>query len=391
MYLSRRRRANRSQLYTGVRCDPEPWQGSPPQTPPSSDDENEIPSIMNKESVKTKISKYIKAQNENLLPSQQYIKYQKKQRLNVTKTAPVPFINKDNDDEKTPKTTAPAPIMSHLLNSKKPKESKLSNKIRGISIPERTRINDETLDESSLNIPTPDHIDIDIDFDSIPEAYYIGHDTNIDLLSSDDEQLSRKNTDIDTLEFDLTLIDDDNLKTNDDEGEENEVALYSPTLMSATNSSSKEQYGYNIMGDFSNSEMPTPENEIIQNNEILNSINIEMELEEESLDEIKVIEMTEIEDGDKNEEVYFNDDKFILLAEQILDEKTVFDQNQININYLQHQAQQTTNHNNNNSQHHYQQQHFSIFHQPNNIWTEPVQYQSYGSYFNYSSQNTCGQ
>jgi len=391
MYLSRRRRANRSQLYTGVRCDPEPWQGSPPQTPPSSDDENEIPSIMNKESVKTKISKYIKAQNENLLPSQQYIKYQKKQRLNVTKTAPVPFINKDNDDEKTPKTTAPAPIMSHLLNSKKPKESKLSNKIRGISIPERTRINDETLDESPLNIPTPDHIDIDIDFDSIPEAYYIGHDTNIDLLSSDDEQLSRKNTDIDTLEFDLTLIDDDNLKTNDDEGEENEVALYSPTLMSATNSSSKEQYGYNIMGDFSNSEMPTPENEIIQNNEILNSINIEMELEEESLDEIKVIEMTEIEDGDKNEEVYFNDDKFILLAEQILDEKTVFDQNQININYLQHQAQQTTNHNNNNSQHHYQQQHFSIFHQPNNIWTEPVQYQSYGSYFNYSSQNTCGQ
>jgi len=171
----RGRRKKKSALYTNFHCDPDPWQGSPPQTPPSSDDEQPAPvsvarnsslrqgaavakavavaptlSTKNRgrriNSVKRKISKYVKMQNANDL-------HANRQPTRPQCTAPVPlplFVKK-----KKTKKTAPVPMPHHFAQSKSKSKPKSKKKLVMKRVPRterRAKAKRENLCKPSMKI-----------------------------------------------------------------------------------------------------------------------------------------------------------------------------------------------------------------------------------------------
>eukprot|EP01084_Bolivina_argentea_P219877 372781_1 len=173
-----------------------------------------------------------------------------------------------------------------------------------------------------------------IDFASIPEAYYVGFDNNIEH-STNKENIQQTSTST------ATTI------TNASNGWYDEVAIYQNSPISTnTNSSTYEHF---VMSDFTNSNSDLDSSTISPNHKI--------EIASNNDKQIVLKDMADIIDSacDCDEEMmYFNDDKFVLLAEQILEE----DASQL--------KQQ--------SPYQYQQQSpWSVVttHQTNNIWAEP--------------------
>lgn len=412
------RRKKKSALYTNFHCDPEPWQGSPPQTPPSSDDEQSAPvsvarnaslrsgaavakafavaptlSTKNRgrriNSVKRKISKYVKMQNANVLQNRQPA------RAQCTAPVPLPLFVKKKMKSRS-KQTAPVPMPHHILKAKS--KSKKKSTAKQIS---RTRIKAkrENLQMISMQqqqiaqmslakanqrslvtanaprnpnpMPTPTNIctapiidDADgVDFGLIPDAYFIGYG-NEALLTTEtgDRNLQNGSREMSSAMdmMDVNIDEIQNMKDLDvlDEPQRNnqtskkQTSAAKPKMhlspqsngslsgaeiianccvsgQSGNNSANGFlQDSYNVLSDLTDFSISDGSHK-----------NIEMELEREiemeleplcgslmdnamaSVSKMDLIEMKTvgIDEGDENASTdYFGDDKFNMLAQEIM-------------------------------------------------------------------------
>jgi len=149
---NRRRKGRKLTIHSHFSHEPEPWQNPPPQTPPSSDDEQpatpppppqqllpraRLPSTTTTASalrkvgvapksnsrrrlntVRRKISKYVKLENASVLQSVQ------PQYTQCTAPVPLPRFVKSVKSKVKVKQTAPVPLPTHILHSKSKKKSK---------------------------------------------------------------------------------------------------------------------------------------------------------------------------------------------------------------------------------------------------------------------------
>jgi len=447
------RRKKKSALYTNFHCDPDPWQGSPPQTPPSSDDESPAPvsvarnsslhrsgaavakavavaptlSTKNRgrriNSVKRKISKYVKMQNANVLQSRQPTRPQC--------TAPVPlplFVKK-----KKTKKTAPVPMRPsmppRLLQSKakskkkaklkliprterrakakrdslcRPSMKMMQQQIAQISlekkakkrlvtanaprnpprnppmpmpistrpsppppIPLPTQITVTPPQMTEIVTVTPPRFDDDIEVDEvsepidlalIPDAYFIGYSHEAENRSMSQANGSREAEELDMMDINIAEIQNlQDLQQQQQQQQKQEAAFaMKPKLGLSPQSNGslsgaeiianvnlcvsgqsgnnllQHQDSYNVLSDLTDFSISDGSHKEIEM-ELEREIEIEMELEPMPLEgtalpfgsEIDVdrIEMKTvgIDEGDENGvEDYFGDDKFNMLAQEIM-------------------------------------------------------------------------
>lgn len=420
------RRKKKSQLYTNFHCDPEPWQGSPPQTPPSSDDEQSAPvsvaglhatrnaslrsgaavakafavaptlSTKNRgrriNSVKRKISKYVKMQNANVL--------QNRQPARAQCTAPVPlplFVKKKTKGRS--KQTAPVPMPHHILKAKskskkksttkqisrtRTKAKRESEKLQMMSMREQiaqislAKANQRSLvtanaprNPNPMPMPTQTPTDIctaplfddatDVDFGLIPDAYFIGYGNEAllttetsdrNLQNGSREMSSAMDMRIDEIQNMKDLDQIDELDEPQRNNQNNQKQQTKPTAQMSPQSNGS-MSGAEIIanccvsgqsGNNSASGFPqqSPESYNVLSDLTDFSIsdgshkNIEMELEREiemelepldgpvisSVSQMDLIEMeTVIDEGDENASIatdYIGDDKFNMLAQEIM-------------------------------------------------------------------------
>jgi len=426
----RRRKGRKSLIYTRFRCDPDPWQGSPPKTPPSSDDENDntLPiktshhssithlnkniniNVNNNNNnnnrqriniVKRKLSKYVKMENANVLQSSHQF-MRKQTKLNIKKTAPVPIpiftTNNNNNNNnisttkqmkqqkelKQQKQTAPVPIPLHLMNLKSKSKSKLKpkhktktkskskskmktknktkikpNKVILTTKQNKLEINDnisslstslstintvkddgddgdieysssnQNLADTYFDIVTPtkqinNNNNIDkqelIDFASIPEAYYIGYDNNMPILT---QNSSKYPVDF----YPDHNINNDNDKDEDNDSNENVLDIDINVIEKEINASVDEHY-ITPNGNSSNNNS----DEIV----IYSPISTQRSFTNNNLTNYSD---SSLPTNNNKKDIYFDDDKFTSLAASILHERQEYE-NIYNIN---------SNNNNNNN------------------------------------------
>jgi len=406
------RRKKKSALYTNFHCDPDPWQGSPPQTPPSSDDESAAPvsvarnsslrsgaavakavaiapSLSTKNrgrrinSVKRKISKYVNRQNANVLQNRQPARPQ------CTAPVPLPLFVKKKIKSKS-KQTAPVPMPHHITHSKSKSKSKKKVKMvprmsRHIAQMSTAKKNKRALVTANAprnpnqmpittptDIPTPQHFDDEaadvdaksemIDFGLIPDAYFIGYGNEALLTAESGDRNapngSRESETGRTMDMmDVNIAEIQNLQDLDEPQRMEQtmkkqtlatkpkehlspqsngslsgaeiVANHIGQLSDSANGQLFLQDSYNVLSDLTDFSISDGSHKNIEM-EIEREIEMELEMEPlegnlmmamASVSKMDLLEMDVktigIDEGDENEH-YFGDDKFNMLAQEIM-------------------------------------------------------------------------